>query len=257
MKPLSKDTAYRFAEAFAYQRKGFALNEVTPFFEQYQSGLPTPTSLYAGARKGDHFVACVMALTPKNQRYALYDLCDQPPNMKGPVPDKRTRTELLRMLVQGDGISPVSIDLSGISLRGVRDAWFIAASRITNSPAAAITAARTLLESTCKTILVECQESPDSSGDLGRLFKQARKALGIDAAAGASQAVNQLCGGLSAAVDGLASISNQAGDRHGLAGGKGIRDQSLASLTVHSAGAVSLFLVQTLRDRTRMGGTGP
>lgn len=257
MKPLSKDTAYRFAEVFAYQKKGFALDKITPFFEQYQYGLPTPTSLYTGARKGDHFVACVMALTPTNQRYALYDLCDHPPRMKGSGPDKRTRRGLLRMLVQADGISPLSIDLSGISLRGVRDDWFIAASRITNSPAAAVTAARTLLEATCKTILVECGEFPDSSGDLGRLFKQARKALGIEAAAGATQSVNQLCGGLSAAIDGLASISNQAGDRHGLVGGNEIRDQSLASLTVHAAGTVSLFLLQTLRDRTRMRDTIP
>jgi hypothetical protein len=245
--------AFRFAEHFAYQRKGFALGEITPFFEQYQHGIPTLASRYTSVRKGDHFVDCVMALTPKNQRYALYDLCDRPPKMKGPVPDEGTRRELLRLLVQADGVSPLGMDLSAISVAGVREDWFVAAARIATSPPAAITAARTLIEATCSTILKELGEKPDSSGDLGRLFKQARKALGIEGASGAGQSVGQLCGGLSTAIDGLCSLSNNAGDRHGLVAGAEIDDQSLASLAVHAAGTVSLFLVQVARDLRRAG----
>jgi len=98
---------------------------------------------------------------------------------------------------------------------------------------------------------VERGEAPDTSGDLGRLYNQTRRALQIEASAGVPQALHQLLNGLVQVVNGLAGLSNQAGDRHGLPEGARISDHSMASLAVHAAGTVSLFLVRAHRSGQR------
>jgi hypothetical protein len=201
--------------------------------------------------KRSYFLDCVASMTPENQRQFLYDLCDDPPVASGPLPDKTTRKALLSMLVAADGLSPLATDLSNLSVRAVRSQWFTAASRVTRSASASITAARTLLESTCQTILIELNETPDSSGDLSRLYNQTRRALHIDASSGVPQAVHQLLNGLVQVVNGLSALSNQAGDRHGLPEGARVSDRSMAGLAVHAAGTVALFLVITYRSSRR------
>jgi len=168
------------------------------------------------------------------------------------LPDKEKRLDLLRVLVGSDGMSPLGVDLSAVSLHGVRTQWFTATSRLGPSPSAAITAARALVETTCKTILAECGEPPDTSGDLVRLYNQTRRALKIQASSGSSQSVHQMLNGMSQVVDGLAALSNRGGDRHGLPEGIRITDRSVAVLAVHAAGTVSLFLVQTHRRSLRV-----
>jgi len=167
------------------------------------------------------------------------------------MPSEDVRRELLAALVQADGRSPLALDLSAVTVSGIREQWFTAASRIPQSPAGAITAARALLESTCKTILVESGETPDGSGDLARLYKQTRAVLGLDPSQGATQDVHRLSGGLAQMVDGLAGLSNKAGDRHGLPSGFKITDISYASLAVHSAGTAALFLLRVRKDLQR------
>lgn len=240
----------RFAAVFCYSRRGYTLRELEDLFIRYQVDAPSvdpglpPT-------KGAYFSSCVSSMSPETQRQCLYDLCDDPPPATGPLPDESERLELLRALAGADGVSPLGVELSALSLRGVRNQWFAAASRLATSPSSAITAARTLVETTCKTIVGERGEMPDSSGDLGRLYKQARKVLGIEASAGASQAVHQILNGLSQAIDGLAALSNQGGDRHGLVEGLRITDRQVAALSVHAAGSLALFLAQTHRSNLR------
>jgi len=241
----------RFADAFAYSRSGFGADEIPAYFAAYQGDVPSSASFVYSPTKSELFIACVQALSPENQRQALYDLCDNPPTAKHPMPDLSAREKLLRDLVQADGQSPLGVELSGLSLTGVRAAWLRAASRLPSSPSAAITAARTMLESTCKTVLQERGEAPDESGDLGKLFKQTRKSLGLDPAKGVSQNVLQLANGLTQVVDGLAGLSNRAGDRHGLPSGAKVTNLSFASLAVHSAGTVALFLARIHRDLLR------
>ena len=155
-------------------------------------------------------------MTPENQRQFLYDLCDDPSPAAGALPDEDARRDLLSILAAADGVSPLADGLSRVTLRAVRNQWLTAASRLPHSASSAITAARTLLESTCQTILVERGEAPDASGDLGRLCRQTPRALHIEASSGVSQALHQLLNGLVQVVNGLATLGNQAGDRRGL-----------------------------------------
>jgi hypothetical protein len=250
MKPIPPNIIERIAEAFCYGRTGFSREEIPEYFMKYQGDVPTIHSQF-GATKTGVFVACVAALTPGNQRLALYDLCDDPPPSTHPMPSASVRAELLTALVQADGRAPLGVELSSMTIRGIRDHWFTAASRIPSSPAAAITAARSLLEATCKTILSEHGHKDRSGGDLAGVYKHVREVLGIDAKRGTGQNVHQIASGLSQIVDGLAGLSNKAGDRHGLEAGEKIDDISFASLAVHAAGTVSLFLARVHRDISR------
>lgn len=251
MKTVPIDLVKQFADAFCFGRTGFAADEIPEFFGQYQGGVPTAASYEMGTTKAVLFADCVRTLSPENQRMSLYDLCDRPPKSKHPMPDAATRLRLLHMLVQADGRAPLGVDLSSLTLAGIRTQWFTAASRIPSSPASAITAARALIESTCKTILTESSQIPDSSGDLPRLYKQTRKSLALDPDAGTSQSVHQIINGLVQTIDGLASLSNAAGDRHGLASGQKIEDGAFAGLAVHAAGTVCLFLARVHKNQKR------
>jgi hypothetical protein len=251
MKPVEQSVIKQFAKAFSYGRTGFSLEQIPEYFAGYQGSVPDLSNYAVAPVKSAIFEDCVRALTPDNQRLSLYDLCDNPPASKHPMPDVATRKGLLALLVQADGRSPIGIELSSLTLTGVRQQWMTAASRIPLSAAGAITAARTLLESTCKTILSELGEVPDSSGELGKLYKQVRGKLGIDSKQGTSQAVHQMVNGLTQVVDGLAGLSNSAGDRHGLIGGTKITELSFASLAVHAAGTACVFLIRVHRDLQR------
>jgi len=242
MHPIDGSIIRGFADEFASERKGFSLIQISPYFANYEQSVPSPGEGYGTPTKIDHFVTCVNSLSQKIQRYALYDLCDDPPEMNGSVPNVTIRKQLLQQLVQGDGVSPLAVGISSITLRGIRQDWFTAASPITSTSSTAITAARALLESTCKTILTELNETPVSGGNLPKLFKQTRKAIGIDIVQNVSQEVTQLITGLTSVVDGFSALSNKAGDRHGLAGGAELRDQTIASIIVHTSGTLSLFL---------------
>lgn len=117
----------------------------------------------------------------------------------------------------------------------------MASSRLPKSPSSAITAARTLVESTCKTILEECGEIPDDSGDLQKLLKQVRDSLDLKTGHNVLKSVNEILSGLISLINCLAAIGNDAGDRHGNVGGIRLEDITISSLIVHSAGQPLYF----------------
>ncbi len=243
MHPLPKQTVERFAQEFVYKDKGFTLKQINPYFENYQTGLAAPGFDGVVPKKGDHFVEVVLSMHPRNQRLALIDLCSNPPNIKN-CPSLSTRESLLKCILQSDGATPISDEILGISISGVREQWWVASSRLPKSPSSAITAARTLVESTCKTILEECGEIPDDSGDLQKLLKQVRDSLDLKTGHNVPKSVNEILSGLISLINGLAAISNDAGDRHGNVGGIRLEDITISSLIVHAAGIAALFLAQ-------------
>lgn len=118
----------------------------------------------------------------------------------------------------------------------------IAQSRIETNPAASITASRTMVETALKTIIAERGDTPDQSGELGKLVKQAQDVLKFDRAQ--SQPEHQLHSGMANIIQGLSAISNSAGDRHGLVLGKSLNDPSLARLCLNAAGTIGLFFIE-------------
>lgn len=240
MQPVAKCTLERFATFFAYQRNGFKLKEITPWFTCYQAGLPEPGFDGVSPRKGDHFVQVLFAMYPENQRLALLDLCTNPPAVPG-CPSDAERLELAKEVYGG---SPLGQSLTAVSLRGIKKDWWTASSRLHSSPAGAITAGRTMVESVSKTIISERGGTPDSSSKMGKLVDKAMEALGLKSGSGVNNAVNQLVSGALSISDGLASISNEAGDRHGQVGGATLDDATIAEVCVNAAGLLSLLLAR-------------
>lgn len=247
MHPVPNYLLERFAMHFAYKSLGFRLNDITPYFLKYQGGLPSPGFDSMAAKKGDHFVRVVSLMQPRVQRYSLSDLCNAPPLLKN-CPDENIRLCLLNELFASDGITPLSTQLSRITLDGVRENWWVATSRLEASPSAAVTAARALLESTCRTIVSELGSQPDDSGNLQHLSKQTREVLGLQTGRNSPRELNELSAGMTSIVNALAAVSNSAGDRHGSQSGIRLEDSTVAAMMVHSAGVLAFGLTQIFLD---------
>ncbi len=193
--------------------------------------------------KPAYFRDCVLQLPPVDQRLVLLDLCNSPPKSTHEMPAAEKRSELRSLLFQLHGTSPVGNSLSSLSLRGLRENWWKIGSRIAENPDAAITSARTLLESTCKTILVERSQVPEESGELSRLVKQTTRTLGF-AEDSQGQLIKQLVSGIMGVVGAIAGISNASGDRHGLVAGETSQDICLAECVANACGVLAVFLTR-------------
>jgi len=149
--------------------------------------------------------------------------------------------------------SPTDHLITGATVRlnadSVRDAWDKAVSRRDTDPDGAITMARTLLESTLKTVLEDRGIAYKDSDDLPALYKAASKELALAPGAYSEESFKQILGGCNSVVLGLGSLRNKAGDAHG-SGRKSYRPAARhATLAVNLAGSMALFLIETHEAR--------
>jgi hypothetical protein len=139
----------------------------------------------------------------------------------------------------------VTLATTRLNAESVSEAWTRALDRRDSHPDGAITMARTLLESTLKTILDDRQVSYKADADLPALYKAVSKELNLSAGAHTEQAFKQILGGCHSVVVGLGSLRNKAGDAHG-SGRTSYRPAPRhATLAVNLAGSMALFLIET------------
>ena len=132
-----------------------------------------------------------------------------------------------------------------LNAESVSEAWSRALNRRETDPDGAITTARTLLESTLKTILDDREVAYKSDADLPQLYKAAGKELNLSAGAHTEEMFKQILGGCNSVVVGLGSLRNKAGDANG-SGRKSYRPAPRhATLAVNLAGSMALFLIET------------
>jgi hypothetical protein len=230
-----------FAEVFAGTKIGFSARQITGYFSGY-SNLVKPYDHYGvNPTRRNLFIDALYSLSPPEQYYALNDLTWDEQESKYDYPNAETRKNLRDVLHSFISTEPIGLHISKLRKTAFRQDWLTAYSRITSSPAGAITAARTMLESALKTIVSERGGIPDTSGELSRLLKQAQDAIGFSR--NNRQSEHQILSGLANVVNGLTSISNSAGDRHGLVNGSTIDDRELALLCVNAAGVVTLAMI--------------
>lgn len=131
----------------------------------------------------------------------------------------------------------------------VRKCWDRATQRLETDPEGAITAARALLESVCKHILVDGGVQDVDDHDLPALYDMTSKSLGLAPSQHTAEAFKRILGGCTMVVHHLATLRNRLGDAHGKAP-MGIRPAVRhARLAVNLAGAMATFLVETFEDR--------
>lgn len=242
MRAVPREIVERFAREFAGEKRGFSGREITDYFLRY-GNMVKPYDHYGFTpKRSELFVEALYTLLPKEQYYALTDLCLDPPKMKYQTPDENTRSELLTQLHSFINPEPIGLRFSALREHTFRADWFTAYNRIVSSPSSAITAARTLLETVFKTIIVERGGEPDTSGDLGRLLRQTQDVLSFRRAE--NQDEHRVLNGFTNIIQGVAGLSNAAGDRHGLVDGIDLDDSSAAMFVVNAAGTVALFFIE-------------
>ncbi|HSZ86990.1 MAG TPA: abortive infection family protein [Puia sp.] len=128
----------------------------------------------------------------------------------------------------------------------INEIWNKALERMLTDPEAAITSARTLIETVCKHILDSFGEQYDETVDLPRLYKTAAAKLNLSPDQHSETAFKQILKGASAIVDGLASLRNRLSDAHGRRVTNARPSMRHAALAVNLAGAMSLFLLESL-----------
>ena len=180
--------------------------------------------------------------------------------IKGKFPSYRERREYLweefrpaLELLEQRSDAPVDRSvvsaIQTLSSETVHSAWLRAMERRSDDPEAALTAARTLLETVCKHILDDRNVSYSDEVDLPRLYRLTAESLSIAPSQHTERVFKQILGGCTAVVEGLGSLRNKLGDAHGK-GRLPVRPSPRhAELAVNLAGAMATFLVATWEAR--------
>lgn len=144
----------------------------------------------------------------------------------------------------------ITSSLNQFDADGVHYAWTKALERKANDPDGAITIARTMIETVYKNILDKMGISYSSNIDLSELYKLVANELNLTAEQHTEKIFKQILGGCSSIVNGLGNLRNKLGDAHGQ-GVKKIKPKTRhAELAVNLAGSMSLFLIDTYKEKS-------
>ncbi|CAN5689375.1 hypothetical protein BH18CHL1_BH18CHL1_03920 [soil metagenome] len=119
---------------------------------------------------------------------------------------------------------------------------------VDRDPADAITAARALVETACKSVLDDLGLEVDDRDDLPSLYRKTAIALRIDATQH-EVIYRQILQGLTRSVQGLAELRNKLGDAHGPGRGSARAQPRHARMAAGAAMVVATFLIETLEER--------
>lgn len=119
-----------------------------------------------------------------------------------------------------------------------------------DDPEDAVTAACSLVEAVCRSILVEMQLPLPAKKDVEGLLRAVQEPLGLspgrdDLPAEIEQDVRQILGGLTSVAKGVGALRTHGGDAHGRERGFRRIDSRIARLALNSASSIALFLIET------------
>jgi hypothetical protein len=143
----------------------------------------------------------------------------------------------------------VAVEAGELDSASVAATWEKAIDRRGDDPEGAITAARTLLESTCKTILDDRDEPYSNKDDLPVLYKKVQKVLKIAPSDHTEEQFKAILGACTTVVRELGSLRNRISDSHGPGRKRYRAAERHAALAVNLAGSMALFLMQTHEAR--------
>lgn len=121
---------------------------------------------------------------------------------------------------------------------------------VKEDPEDAVTAACSLIEAVCRSILVELGLPLPPKRDISGLLAAVQGPLGLspgrsDLPAETESDIRQILGGLTSVAKGVGALRTHAGDAHGRERGHRRIDPRIARLALNSAGSVALFLIET------------
>jgi hypothetical protein len=131
----------------------------------------------------------------------------------------------------------------------IKAEWEKALHRISADPEAAITSARTLIETTCKYILDQLNVDYDDVVDLPKLYKIVADNLNLAPDRHTEPLFKQILGGCQSVVNGLGALRNKLSDSHGKKATQARPSKRHAEFAVNLAGSMTLFLLETYSER--------
>ena len=119
-----------------------------------------------------------------------------------------------------------------------------------DDPEDAVTAACSLIEAVCRSILMELGLPLPPKKDIDGLLRAVQEPLGLspgrtDLPAEIEQDVRQILGGLTSVAKGVGALRTHGGDAHGREKGFRRIDGRIALLALNSASSIALFLIET------------
>lgn len=160
-------------------------------------------------------------------------------------------------VVSTPGIAVVRDTLSGADAGYVAQQITRMETAVENDPGLAIGTAKELVETCCRTILVERSVEIPRNPDLPQLVKLTSRELELTPAhiseqAKASDTIKRLLSNLATITQGIAELRNRYGTGHGKeASVRGLSSRH-AKLAVGAASTLAVFLVETHRARSRI-----
>ena len=149
------------------------------------------------------------------------------------------------------GDDEIAETLNELSADRVQLAWQRAMQRRDSDPPAAITAARSLLETTCKHILGRLGVPFATTESLGTLYSAAARAVGVHPST-ADGNLKSFLGACTNLASTLGELRNERGDSHGPAeDAPPDLGAPYGSLVVNLAGGLAAFLVAAFQEHTR------
>ncbi|MDU5257523.1 MAG: abortive infection family protein, partial [Eggerthella sp.] len=119
------------------------------------------------------------------------------------------------------------------------------------------TKARTLLEETFCQVIERKGEIPSTSGDMGKLFAQAKKLYSIHADETTDRRICDLVNGLNKIVDSIGQMRNKQGDAHGVGAARVRIEDYHARLAVNAAANVADLMLSVANRAQREEKAGP
>jgi Abortive infection C-terminus len=119
-----------------------------------------------------------------------------------------------------------------------------------HDPEDAVTSACSVVESVCRSVLIELGIALPQKKDVQGLYQAVREPLGLTPDKGGvpdeiAGDVRTILGGLNSVVNGVGSLRTHAGDAHGRERGYRRIDARIARLAINSASTASLFVLET------------
>ena len=119
-----------------------------------------------------------------------------------------------------------------------------------DDPEDAVTAACSLIEAVCRSILIELGLPLPAKKDIEGLLKAVQEPLGLslgrtDLPTEIEQDVRQILGGLTSVAKGVGALRTHGGDAHGRERGFRRIDGRIALLAINAASSIALFLIET------------
>lgn len=161
--------------------------------------------------------------------------------------------ELLMELETGitnPALRPAAERLEHLDSKEVQKLFAIAMNRTEKDANGAVTAAKSLLESTCKVLLDDMKVVYTAKEDIPSLFKKISTKLNLHPTQHPNDSLKQILSGCVSIVQGIAETRNKISDAHGQGRNPMNAAPRHARLAVSMAGAMSAFLVETYQNMT-------